>query len=77
MAVLDVELRFVRRTVPAPEFGPDIGKEVRILQSRKLIERTWSETWVSELGREMFKSGTESSWTDWADVPLCDDPPAG
>jgi hypothetical protein len=71
MSIKDVELRFVSRGVPAPEFGEHVGKMVRVLQWRKLMQRQWSETWVHE-GSEFPKSGIADEWTEWADVPLVD-----
>ena len=66
MAIKDIELRFVERTVMGPGFG--VSETSRVLEWRKLIERPWIETWVNE-GRECPRSGLEQVWTDWAPVP--------
>jgi len=62
MRIEDVELRFVERCVPAPEFGDGVGKTIRVLQWRKL-QRV-----------EDMMSGNYTEWTDWQDVPLVLEP---
>lgn len=63
MIFSDVELRFVERSVPAPELGESIGKIARILQMRKK-------------GRvELQQGGVSEYWTEWRDVPLAADLP--
>jgi len=59
------KLRFVERVVPAPEYGKDIGKKVRILQqywedySRILrVTQSGDGPWVNHYAGE------------WRDVPL-------
>lgn len=61
MRLEDVELRFIERSVPAPEFGPGIGKLIRVLQWRKLQ-------------RQESMSGNHATWTEWEDVPLVLEP---
>ena len=48
-------LRFVRREVPAPEYGPNIVKAIRVLQQ-------WWEPEYHE-----FNAGKTG---EWRDVPL-------
>lgn len=67
--LIDIELQFVERVVPAPEFGEYIGKTVRILQSRKLVRVA---TYGDGIG---YGGGVYDEWTEWADVPLA--PQAG
>lgn len=48
------KLRFVRREVPAPEYGPNIVKAIRVLQ------QWWEDedsNWLDPVG-------------EWRDVPL-------
>lgn len=66
MMIKDIELRFVERGVPAPEFGEGVGKMVRVLQWRKLVEHR-------ELGGYGKSGGIWDEWAEWSDVPLVHD----
>lgn len=52
-----LDLRFVERTVPAPEFGENMGKTVKILQFRSVMNPT-------EIGLQ------EPIWSEWSDVRI-------
>lgn len=64
--IKDIELQFVERIVPTPEVGVGIGKTVRILQSRKLVEK--AERGYGYGGFQYHE------WTAWEDVPLVTQP---
>jgi hypothetical protein len=49
------ELRWVTRTVPAPEFGEDVGKRIQVLQQK------WTQYWSDDMG------GGERAW-EWRDI---------
>ena len=50
------ELRYVKRIVPAPEYGADAGKCVQVLQQK------WATYWSDDMG------GSEREF-EWLDVP--------
>ena len=62
VTIKDIELRFVARSVPAPQFGEGVVKMVRVLQWRKLIERR-------DLGG-YGPCGVWGQWAEWFDVPF-------
>ncbi len=49
------DLRFVERTVPAPVFGDNVEKTVKILQFRSILN-------PSEIGLQ------DPRWSEWSDV---------
>ena len=51
-----IELRWVIRQIPAPQYGEDVTQGVSVLQYRTRKEST------SEFG-------LIASWTNWQDVP--------
>lgn len=53
-----VELRWINKRVPAPEFGKNIYRTKKVLQSR-----FW------ELGCLI----QPPTWTDWQDIPLVEE----
>ncbi len=59
--VVDVEMRFVTRQEPAPEYGEGVARNVRRLQWRRL-RVTYVHNWVRKV-----------EWDEWADVPLAPD----
>jgi len=54
---MTMELRFIERQVPAPEYGENITKPVKILQYRSQC------LCINDGGQYM-------GYTDWQDVPL-------
>jgi hypothetical protein len=66
MVIVDVELRFVERMVPAAD--PQDARYVprKILQSRKLVRRYQVGAW----GPNEQPPMSPPEWTEWQDVPL-------
>lgn len=60
----DYELRWVQRSVPCPEFGPNMGRLEKVLQHR-------SEHLVDRVGNEGVWE-----WTEWEDVPSVGEVPS-
>ena len=52
------KLRWVWKSVPAPEFGENISRKEKVLQERE---------WIAEFGIRGERS--ESKWSLWRDVP--------
>ena len=52
------ELRWVERSVPAREYGPEVGKTIHVLQQK----------WVTPLGA--FEEWYVANSGEWRDVPL-------
>ena len=52
------KLRFVKRIVPAPEYGPNIVKAIRVLQ------QWWTAGPLDALSVQLGTNG------EWRDVPL-------
>ncbi len=71
MSIQDVELRHIHRSVPAPEFGPNVGKTVAVLQSRKLM-RVERRELVVKGDYSGYVGGSYDEWTEWQDVPTVD-----
>lgn len=53
-----IELRFVKRSIPAPELGENIDKPGKVLQQRRLICDHYLRT---------------AHWSEWEDVPLVEE----
>lgn len=56
MNVIDVDFKYVERSVPVLEYGPGVGKIVPVLQWRKKIIDS------------RYKHPGEGEWTEWQDV---------
>jgi len=56
---LSNELRWINRTIPAPEHGPDGGKDILVLQQK------WVTYWSNDMG------GEPREW-QWVDVPMAE-----
>jgi len=59
-----VEMRWVERTVPAPEFGENIGCTVKVLQSR-----SWSGSRIVQTPDAARFTYEQGDWSDWRDIP--------
>ena len=71
MSIKDIELRHIHRSVLAPEFGPNVGKVVAVLQSRKLM-RVYRQELVVKGQYSGCVGGIYDEWTEWQDVPTVD-----
>lgn len=56
-----IELRWVVGYEPAPEFGPDTLKAVKVLQYRQMVVKG---AWAFEPPADAFKE-----WSQWITVP--------
>ena len=66
-----VDFRFVDRSVPAPEFGENIGRNVRVLQVRHRDINTNIDDGVVHANQNMSSARADDhNWSRWEDVPF-------
>ena len=63
-----IELRWLERTETDPDFGPLVGRNVRVLQYRQKFP---------EVAMMTNTVVYPEPWSDWTDVPVEQEHPAG
>ena len=58
-----VELRWLTKDIPAPEFGEDFGKKGKVLQYRHM------NFFANIFGSVLSRLG-DPEWSEWKDVPV-------